>query len=1227
MVSFTPFNDAYSAYRHYLGDFRMPEKPYSDNREVVYHDWPAALNGPNNFIRNIIINRITEEELWPLRELASFEEWKGDITIEWTTIIFNRHPLGLEPEEGVARLMTSSQDRDRATMQRYGIGLKMEMGFWQTPAGAVYYYAALAQIASATADTACALVLKQVFHPDLTRLPKLDRIKNLSSYEEMNAAIREHVKNFGLVIKSDRPAETMEKIMSEVVLNSPIRRRVNIIMGPQELLTSLGSHPSNRFFYLSGKESVGTVEEIGQRLMKGVTVRAVDGNYGNEPAMNGMATRVVEVGEIQTADFKWLQSVVENENFKTHMLDMKVFDWEADQFRVISYKRHALEKMGLFDIHSGDDDMPLTQLGAKFFQGTTNLFDWFKAMSQLALSLVVKKFQRLGAHTQREFVSRFFPESVEDHKRKFSPVVGDDLKDSFQNIYTRVAEDHDYSNKTRAIARNDFATSVFGSAQDFAQFLAVLQGGDPPKSAPKPAGDQKRSGGDKTVKSLLQKWAEDNKIRQSADPNERTVSPTGSYNKRQLLLLADLGKKFNSKWDVFLRSTPPEDVAQNLELALSGTELNNEGVEDSIPELVGGSHNYAPLGLALAHAWQMAHQSDSQASKEAKEILDIATNARSNDLTPDETKIFSLAANSSKLNLQPLKDKVAEAGLDWVTAKADAGDGKAADDGSSAHGQFDVGLFATLEKARQAKLKKKAPKSAEARADLELFSPDNQDVARAQLSFREYRNLNKSFPSALLAIYRRWVLSRSNSTRPGKAHAWTPQQFAVIATLVEQLIATLLKAADNEKDAQQRERQKSDAFRMIYPLLIEIYSGAILGDFGVIVQGYLNLSQFWTDGMERGDKIPSQSIDQLHQTAVQLLIIQDSLSSAYADIIRSLVPGSFSTFAGKSAKSINAGELHERGSRFKAARDGRDALKDRFDKESLFNTEVGSLTIEDVHAILRVTPINGKLLQWWMDHDMPPLFFWFKANANNTLRMGTVAGTVGGGAVYRGMYSNADFQLAGAIVQKTIEGHFTIYVAGICFTVGATGYVVDAVPQGYMFGGGIEAFDPTNVQDIREWSDGVFEGNRDQRGTKSAFYGPMTWNETDNFEFIDLSGKLQDRHVVHGTLPSASDCPIGFIHLLASQLGIDKASPMPFQVRFQPESMQPSQRNTLLLKGLRYLFEHTGNGNGSFTNQIVGNSVFGPNQYNGMKKHWTGTEGPLLRTDGQGQPAVSLVSP
>ncbi len=106
--------------------------PYEAYRRENFQ-LPEAYKGHNVYLTTILIQLITEDDMWPARIALPFRITENENKIVWDEIHFNNHLLNPVPEEGVSRLVTQQTSERQDHYVRYGLAFMLEHGCVQPP--------------------------------------------------------------------------------------------------------------------------------------------------------------------------------------------------------------------------------------------------------------------------------------------------------------------------------------------------------------------------------------------------------------------------------------------------------------------------------------------------------------------------------------------------------------------------------------------------------------------------------------------------------------------------------------------------------------------------------------------------------------------------------------------------------------------------------------------------------------------------------------------------------------------------------------------------------------------------------------------------------------------------------------------------------------------------------------------------------------------------------------
>lgn len=114
--------------------FGPPNRPVQVNPYELFSRQnfalPDAYVGRNDYLVNIIITTIREEEMWAGRIALPFRIADSQYEIQWDEIHFDNQLLGPVPEEGVSRLVTQRTSSRKDHYVRYGLAFQLEHGMF-----------------------------------------------------------------------------------------------------------------------------------------------------------------------------------------------------------------------------------------------------------------------------------------------------------------------------------------------------------------------------------------------------------------------------------------------------------------------------------------------------------------------------------------------------------------------------------------------------------------------------------------------------------------------------------------------------------------------------------------------------------------------------------------------------------------------------------------------------------------------------------------------------------------------------------------------------------------------------------------------------------------------------------------------------------------------------------------------------------------------------------------
>ena len=116
----------------FFGEIPKSIPLWHDDYQTETHNLPDAYIGKNRFLLQTFDYLITKEGREFLTKTVLPFEHTDDINITWEVFHFNRTIADVEPEQGMPRYVTQSQDVMTDTLTRRGLAFIIEHGFYET---------------------------------------------------------------------------------------------------------------------------------------------------------------------------------------------------------------------------------------------------------------------------------------------------------------------------------------------------------------------------------------------------------------------------------------------------------------------------------------------------------------------------------------------------------------------------------------------------------------------------------------------------------------------------------------------------------------------------------------------------------------------------------------------------------------------------------------------------------------------------------------------------------------------------------------------------------------------------------------------------------------------------------------------------------------------------------------------------------------------------------------
>lgn len=338
----------------------VPRQNAHESYRQEYMNLPQAYHGPNHFLSSVIVNTVSLEDQWPIREALPWRKNDTALTITWDKWIFDNHLLNRNPEQSVPRLLTSRRESKSASIIRMGIAFMLEFGFMQTPMGRIAYKSNLRQMANSVIETLNLAVVNAILTCDFKRSPSQTppRLNNIDVYRNI---LGQQKMQFGIIQKSEHG---LALLFTRIRQNfqAKAQRPFNYVILPRGTETHINASLKGNGVYFM-REDMSSKQSIKQRSQSGVTVREwPHHNIGYENAnenTNPSASSRIIAGHF-VHDTEYLNNV-EPEHFKTAMMDVVVYSEDSNKQVVMSYadavaSNIMFEQRPLVDGEHADDE-------------------------------------------------------------------------------------------------------------------------------------------------------------------------------------------------------------------------------------------------------------------------------------------------------------------------------------------------------------------------------------------------------------------------------------------------------------------------------------------------------------------------------------------------------------------------------------------------------------------------------------------------------------------------------------------------------------------------------------------------------------------------------------------------------------------------------------------------------------------------------------------------------
>jgi hypothetical protein len=336
----------------------QPPTDYSLSYRNETMNLPQAFHGNNVFLSSLIVNMISLDDQWPIREALPWRKNNLALTISWDKWIFDNHLLGRNPEQSVPRLLTSHREVRTASTVRHGIAFMLEFGFMDTPDGVVNYNANLRQMANAIISTLVLGAQTALLECDFKK-SKMYSVTRLSNKTMLNNLLGIQVGEWGCIQKVKEGIRLLATRYKHVFKNVS-KKNYNMAIFPRgtgDYLEACDMNEINGWFTNRNGNTPSTPAKF--RKENGVTYyewAAVDVGYENEEDENVRPfERSRMIGDFFQLNRQSLHNCPPTE-FRTAYMDRYIYNENTNSHQCMSYAKCVAKSM-LFERRDVNYDM------------------------------------------------------------------------------------------------------------------------------------------------------------------------------------------------------------------------------------------------------------------------------------------------------------------------------------------------------------------------------------------------------------------------------------------------------------------------------------------------------------------------------------------------------------------------------------------------------------------------------------------------------------------------------------------------------------------------------------------------------------------------------------------------------------------------------------------------------------------------------------------------------
>lgn len=375
----------------------------SDNSEQELYDLPEAYTGSNQYLTKLIISELTEGDMAIIKKWAPWKKNEGSMVITWDRILFNDHMLGRTPEESVSRLINSKKSTMFDSMERSGIALMLEHGFFNTPAGRMRYAKGIQQIRNAIQETcaqgAAVMAMNVEVYSDGNEIYRDNPNRAKAGLDQL---LSDEISQFAELQKTVDGFDNIITRMKTEMSNRP-GVRPDIVCIPNGTESYINGLVRGEAFSETGHK-LGATPDLVKLTLRGTGLEFFESRGyrqgEHQPSVDPNYQDKVIGGFFQVSGH-FVRQVPVNE-FNIAMLDVVIYNEDSDGFELFGY-RENLNNLGLFE--KFDDAYPeLSQFGRDYFGTYNSWLSFLRGEAPTYIDYIVNGIMSKDANTKAKFV-------------------------------------------------------------------------------------------------------------------------------------------------------------------------------------------------------------------------------------------------------------------------------------------------------------------------------------------------------------------------------------------------------------------------------------------------------------------------------------------------------------------------------------------------------------------------------------------------------------------------------------------------------------------------------------------------------------------------------------------------------------------------------------------------------------------------------------------------------